>query len=847
MKVPISWLRDYVDFDLPIDELAHRLTMSGLEVEEIHYVGLQPPPGIGEVRQETKITGLGWDREKIVVGAILEVMPHPNADRLVLCRLEDGLQEHTVLTGAPNLFEYKGQGRLERPIKVAYAREGARLYDGHQSGHQLMTLKRAKIRGVESYSMACSEKELGISDEHEGIIILDDEAPVGMPLADYMGDAVLDIAITPNMARNTSILGVAREVAAITGGTLRETSLDVPAEGPPIAGQVRIEINNPELNPRFVLGLIRDIEIRPSPYPIQLRLRLCGMRPINNIVDATNYAMLDVGEPLHAFDYDVLVDRAGGEAPTIITRTARPGEQLRTLDEVDRTLDDFTVLVCDTAGPLSIGGVIGGAASEVSENTRNVLLEGAAWNFINIRRTTTSQNLLTEASYRFSRGVHPALADQGVRRGLEIMRQTSGGSVSQGLVDLYPLPPKTAIVEVTTDDAARWLGIPLSLDEMAEILKRLDFSVEVEGDVLRATTPEHRLDIGEGVVGMADLMEEVARIYGYDRLPETLMADSLPPQHGNLALEKEERLRDLLTGVGLQEVITYRLTSPEREARLLSPASTPDDRPYVRLVNPLTSDRVVMRHSLLASVLEIVERNARVGERIAVFEIGPVFLASEEGLLPDEPSRLVVITTGPRDPRFWQPSTAPGDMDFYDLKGAIAAVLSGLKLEDIRYLPTDHPVFHPGKCARVLIGEQQIGVIGELHPTLCEKYDLQDRPVNAGEFSLDVLFDLIPERFEINLVPAYPPVLEDLALVVDESLPAGSIEEVIRKAGGDLLRSVTLFDVYRGEQVGDGKKSLAFSLEYLAADRTLTDQEIAEIRNRIIRSLERELGAVIRS
>jgi len=441
MKVPVSWLKELVDFQLPIEQLAERITLAGLEVEEIRYVGLPLPAGPVEghtgVRRtaQSNLTGLAWDRERVVVGRILEVLPHPNADRLVLCRLDDGAREHTVLTGAPNLFPFKGKGPLERPLKVAYAKEGAVIYDGHRPGWELMTLKRAKIRGVESYSMACSEKELGISEDHEGIILLDDDAVPGTPLADYMGDVVLDISLTPNLARCVSMLGVAREVAALTGVELRQPSYEVGWTGPMLEGRVTLEIRQPELNPRFVLGLIEGVRIGPSPYRVQRRLRLAGMRPINNIVDATNYAMLEVGQPLHAFDYEVLLRRSGGEPPTVITRLPEPGERLTTLDGVQRRLDDFTILVADTQGALSIGGVMGGAESEVSERTSTVLLEGAAWDFLNIRRTVAAQKLASEASYRFERGVHPAMAERGVRRGLELMRLWSGGQVAQGLLD----------------------------------------------------------------------------------------------------------------------------------------------------------------------------------------------------------------------------------------------------------------------------------------------------------------------------------------------------------------------------------------------------------------------------
>jgi phenylalanyl-tRNA synthetase beta chain len=859
MKVPITWLKDFVDITIPLEELAHQLTMAGLEVEEIHYVGLPMPKLDERKRHETKITGIEWDPETIVVAAIYEVMPHPNADRLVLCRLDDGQREHIVLTGAPNLFPFKGKGLVEAllgsPIKVAYAKEGAQIYDGHQPGQVLTKLKRAKIRGVDSYSMACSEKELGVSDDHEGIIFLDDDAPVGTPLADYMGDAVFEIALTPNIARDANILGVAREVAALTGQKLHMPTLDPFMQGPPIQGRVSVEITDPQLNPRFVLGLIENVEIKPSPYQVQRRLRLAGMRPINNVVDATNYAMMDIGEPLHAFDYDVLVRRAGGKKPRITTRRARPGERLTTLDDVERQVDDFTVMVTDQSGALALAGVMGGAESEVSSQTRNVLLEGAAWNMINTRRTVLAQNLPSEAAYRFSRGVHPAMAERGVRRGLELMRQWTGGVVAQGLVDNYPVPPSPPTVEFTPAEVRRWLGIELSASEIADILRRLEFAVEVHEDRLRATAPDHRLDIGEGVIGQADVMEEIARIYGYDRIPETRMADVLPPQRGNPTLELEERLRDMLTGLGLQEVITYRMTSPEREARLYPDKKAPESQPpYLRLANPIASDRAVMRQSLLASVLEVVERNARLFPRQAFFEIGPVFLARGEGELPYEAPRLAIALTGPRTEPGWQPAdTAP--MDFFDLKGVISAVLDGLHIQGVRYEPGEGVSYHPGRIARVVASERPLGVFGELHPLVREHYlpgrssghgELPETPLLVAELDLQALYRLVPERYDILPVPAFPPVLEDLALIVDETVPAEQVAEEIRQAGGATLSSVRLFDVYRGDQIGGGKKSLAYSLTYQVSDRTLTDQEVAQIRQRIVRRLEEALGAKLR-
>ncbi|MEW6717816.1 MAG: phenylalanine--tRNA ligase subunit beta [Chloroflexota bacterium] len=861
MKVPISWLKDFIDINIPIEELAHRLTLAGLEVEEIRYLGLPLPEGKtedrsgGHLRPETKTSGIAWASDKIVVGAVLEVMPHPNADRLVLCRLDDGEQEHIVLTGAPNLFPYKGKGKLSQPLKVAYAREGAKIYDGHQPGQVITTLKRTIIRGVESYSMICSEKELGISDEHEGVIILDDDAPIGQPLVEYMGDAVLNISIIPNIARAASIYGVAREVAALTGARLRPPELTVVAEGPSIDGKVSIQITEPELNPRFVLGLIEGIDIRPSPYWVQLRLRLAGMRPIDNIVDATNYAMLELGEPLHAFDYDLLVQRARGHTkqpsnanatPTIITRRAQPGEKLTTLDGVERTLDDFTMLVCDTAGALSIAGVMGGAESEVSTSTRNVLLEGASWNYINIRRTINAQNLPSEAAYRFERGVHPELASQGVLRGLELMRQWAGGKVARGLVDNYALPHADPTVEITTQDVTRWLGVELSLQEITDILERLQFTLEVRGQIVYATSPPHRLDIGQGTIGKADLVEEIARIYGYDKIPETRMADELPPQWENRSLTIEKRIRDLLVDLGLQEIITHRLTSPEREARRLPPEVPTEDVPYFRLTNPISSDRTVLRHSLLSSMLETIERNSRLRERIALFEIGPVYLPSEDSPLPEEANRLLIALTGPRMLAAWQGSDT-NPMDFYDLKGILDSLLVGLHLKNIGYKATQHPSYHPGKCACVLLDDTQIGVLGELHPLARKHYELPETPLMIADLNIEAILAAVPTRYEIQSIPSQPPVLEDLAVVVHETLPAERVLEVIRQAGGKTLSDVHLFDVYRGDQIGEGKKSLAYSLTYQDPTRTLTDDEVSKIRARIIRQLEQELGAKLRS
>ncbi len=843
MKIPLSWLIDYIDIELSLEDLARTLTMVGLEVEEITVIGL-PIPEQSE-RQEFKFTGLAWDPEKFIVAQIDEVMPHPDADRLTLCRLNDGTHEWIVLTGAPNLFPYKGKGTLAQPLKVAYAREGAVLYDGHKPGYQLTKLKRAKIRGVESFSMVCSEKELGISEEHEGVIILDPDAPTGVPLADYMGDAVFEVAILPNMIRDASLVGVARELSAVTGKPLKVPNRKVAASGPKIDGLAAVQINDPDLNPRFVVGLIQGLEPQPSPYWVQRRLRLAGMRPINSIVDATNYVMLETGEPLHAFDFDVLKQRAAGKSPTIITRAATAGETLTTLDNIERKLDQHTILVCDTAGPLSLAGIMGGLESEVTAQTRNVLLEGASWNFINVRRTSSRLHLSSEAAYRFGRGVHPALASWAVDLGLERMAAWSGGSIAQGLVDNYPRPPMDPVVSISVQDVKRKLGVFIPATQIAEILTRLEFICTVAGDTVQAQTPPHRLDIGEGVIGKADLLEEIARIYSYNNIPETNLADELPPQRNNLELANEEKIKDILAGLGLQEAITYRLTSIDQETQSYLPGQSPDTENYVRLRNPIAPERSVMRQSLLGSVLEVLEKNARIRERLAFFEIAPVFIQTADNSLPDEPRKLVIGMSGKRDIPTWNQKDT-GNLDFYDLKGVLESLLDQLHLQAVTYQPGENASMHPGKTAHILVGQTLIGVLGELHPRVKQNYDFLSPAVYVAEIDLEALLPLIPLRFESQPVSVFPPVLEDIAMIVAEEVPANQVEALIRQTGGKLLTDVRLFDVYRGDRIGAGKKSLAYSMTYQAQDHTIEAKESTSLRNKIVHRLERELGAVLR-
>ncbi len=851
MKVPLSWLKDYVDITLPIAELADRLTFAGLEVEHIDYVGVSGAE-------------LVWDRDKIVIAQIVEVRPHPNADRLVLADVDYGASEpHQVVTGAPNIFDLKGQGRLTNGPKVVYAREGSVLYDGHQPGKVLMTLKPAKLRGVKSDSMVCSEKELGLSDEHEGIILLDDDAPIGSAAADYLGDIVLDIAILPNIARASSILGVAREVAALTGQKLHQPTYELKGTGPKIENGVKVQINDQDLCSRFTATIVRGVKPGPSPYWVQRRLRLAGQRPINNIVDVSNYIMLDIGQPIHTFDYDKLLKRAalssperggvtravkhavrtGGGVPTIIVRRAKAGEHMLTLDGIDRELNPDNLMITDAQGPVGVAGIMGGMETEVDAHTTDVLIEAANFNMINIRQTTQQMKLPSEASARFGRGIHPAMALRGNIRSANLIQQLGGGTIDTGSVDVYPQPAETITINLTLSEVKRLLGFEISVEEITRILESLEFksAVSSQQSAISVTVPDHRIDC----TGPHDLIEEIARIYGYDRFPQVGMTDELPPQRSNPSLEFEEHVRDLLVQSGLTEAITYSMTTPRREAKLL-PDHRPDDRPYVEIANPISAERTHMRHTLLASLLEVVTQNVRHHEYVAMFELNKVYLASEDGPLPDEPRRLSIVMTGPREPLSWQGGDR-NPIDFYDLKGVIEALLRGLHVEGEDFEATEHPTYYPGRTARLKVKGTSIGVFGELHPLVREGFDFPDQPVLAAELDLEALTKQVPASVNVIDVPRFPAVTEDMALIVDEKISADQILSIILQAaaGDGLLKRAELFDVFKGDRIGAGKKSLAYRLTY-QVDRTLTDPEVVKVRESIVKRLQDEVSAVIR-
>ena len=845
MRIPLSWLNAYVAIkDIPLNDLRPRLDLAGLEVGSIEAIGYPEAE-------------LPWDPEKILTAEVVASRPHPNADRLVLAEVNyGGAENEIVVTGAPSLYARKGEENLH--LKVAFAWAGATLYDGHREGWTKRKLKPTKIRGVPSRAMVCSEKELGLAEEQTDIIYLPDETPVGVPLVDVLGDYIIDFDIKGPFGHLQSVYGIAREIAALFDRPIKRDPVEAAQRlGLETVAQtdfIDLEIADPDLCPRYVATLIQGIEIGPSPLWMQMRLSRAGMRPINNIVDITNYVMLELGQPLHAFDYARLRPRPEGTRPAIIVRRAAAGEQMATLDGELRTFDGETLLITDGGGPVAVAGVMGGLDSEVTAETRDILLEAASFNFINIRRTSQMLKLSSEASVHFGKRLDTEVALIAAARAAELMIALAGGHVATTVGDLYPGEPEPCVIDYTPALADRILGLEIPPEEQLRILTALEFHVEMQNDVWKITVPAYRLDVRLPV----DLVEEIGRVWGYDNFPFTLIDEELPPLRRNIPLEGEDHVRDILVGLGMDEVITYSLIDPGDENRLHPVPQQVLNLPGepVALQNYLSPERSQMRRTLLPGALRTAWANLRFLERVAIFEVGHVYhkmrpldnKTANTGV--DEPRRLSILLTGPRQPR-WHEETDRAAMDYFDLKGIVDALLRRLGLEDTaQWARGAHPSFHPGRCAQVTLGERALGVLGELHPLVREAFDLPEQPIVVLEWDLDLLLDAAREadaEKTIGIISNYAPVYEDLALVVDEDMPAIEVQRAIVDAGRPLVTQALLFDVYRGEQVGAGRKSLAFALTYQSPGKPLSERDVAKLRNRIIKRLKRQLNATLRS
>jgi phenylalanyl-tRNA synthetase beta chain len=799
MKVSLKWLRDYVDVDLPPGEVARRLTMAGLEVKS------------------TELIGGSW--YNVFVGQIREVNPHPNADRLRLATVDLGTELLTVVCGAPNL-------RLGD--KVPFARVGAELYDGHTGVKSL--LKPAKIRGVVSAGMACSEKELGISDDHKGLMILPADAPLGMPLADYLGDAIFNLEITPNRPDCLSVIGIAREVAALTGKKVRMPDDSYSEADPPIEGQISVEIEAPDLCPRYCATLIKGVRIGESPTWMQQRLIAGGMRPINNIVDITNFVMLEHGQPLHSFDYSLI------RGKKIIVRRARPGEKMTTLDNVERELAPNTLVIADNDRAVAVAGVMGGVNTEVEETTTSILLEAASFNPTSIHYTARTLAMPSEASNRFERGIRSELTISALKRATRLIKELAGGEVARGTVDVFPGRKDEQPVAVSTVQVKRLLGVEFSRERIVETLTSLGFECRVgsgPGD-LTATSPYWRSDVRLA----EDLIEEVARIEGYDRIPDTLLAEAIPRQDPVAMLGLKQRVRDALVGYGFDEVVTSTLVGVEALKRL-----TPDGRETeaLRLVNPMTAEQEYLRPTLRAHLLTALASNQRFAEgALRLVELSKVYMlrASE---LPDERETVCAVISGPRVDKWWQ----GGDegSDFFFGKGVVEGILRNLNVV-VTFEPGTDPSLRPNSQAAIRAGDKRLGIVGEIHPKVRENFEISGTAYLL-ELDLPELLPLAGTDRTYKAIPRFPAVTRDIALVVDAQVTNRQVADIV--CGFPLVDSLSLFDVYAGEQVPQGKKSLAYRLTFLSPTKTLTDEAANSILQQIIDKLAKELGATLRS
>jgi phenylalanyl-tRNA synthetase beta chain len=810
MRVPSDWLREYCDPPLGVSEVRERLTMSGTKVEAVHH------HGVGAV-------------ERFVVGRVLEVAKHERADRLKVCTVDVGgdrdAQPATIVCGAPNVAA--GQS-------VAVARPGAVLPDGSE-------LQSAKLRGVVSEGMILSASELGLGEDGAGILVLDDltldaEFAPGAPLADVLPIAteVLELEITSNRPDCLGVYGVARELHAATGAPLSPAPWEQDPGSPGAPEGAQVTVASPDLCRRFTARVFENVSIGPSPPWLAARLIAAGQRPINNVVDITNYAMLLTAQPMHAFDLDRV---SGGR---LVVRRARDGEQVRTLDGNTRTLDSQMLLIEDADGPTSIAGLMGGERSEVAPDTRRVLLEAATWDGHNIHRSSARLGLRSEASARFEKGLQPEQCMQAQAVAARLLLELCGARLLEGTIDEAWSPDHPLTLRLREARVRAILGVPVTRARQREILRTLDFECSDADDGLDATVPALRRD---DVTREIDLIEEVARIHGLEHIPATL-----PARRGAAGrLSREQRLRraaeDALVGRGLYEIAGWSFCAPELLDRLRLPA---DDelRAVVKIANPLSEAQSLMRPTLLGSLLDTARHNVfHNGPRIALFESGTVFRQgdSPDGLA-DERHELGALLAGPIAPRSWRGEVA--EADFFAAKALLEALLGKLGV-DFDVQRSTRPFLHPGRGATVR-GEHgaEFGFLGELHPLVAQAWELP----RAAAFSVDLgaVIKAAPDTVTFRPYPSVPSLRQDIAVILPDAVPAQQALAAVRAAAADVLESVTVFDSYEGEQVGEGRRSLALALTFRAAHETLSDEDIAPVRERIVAALQ-ELGGELRA
>jgi phenylalanyl-tRNA synthetase beta chain len=800
MKAPVSWLREYVDFDDSIDELVDKLTFSGIEVEGVETVG--------------------GDFEGIVVGEVLSVDPHPNADRLRLCTVRSGDAESRVVCGAPNVTVGG---------KYPFAPIGFTLPNG-------IKLKKAKIRGEVSEGMLCAEDELCISDDHEGLMVLDSGLAAGTPLADVLGppETVLDLEITPNRPDCLSMMGVARELAALSGGVLKVPSIALQESGDHVDARTSVRVEDPGGCPRYVARILHDIEIKPAPEWMQKRLTLAGVRPINNVVDITNYVMLETGQPLHAFDKSLLKEER------IAVRRARPGEKMRTLDDIERTLDEDTLLITDAESPVALAGIMGGGGCEIHEQTKTVLLESACFDAAAVRVTSRRLGLSTESSYRFERGVDIGGVDWASRRATGLMAECAGGSPSPGAIDVFAPQAAPCSIQLRYERVSALIGLEISGAEIRRLLEALALRVTAEDETsCTVEVPSFRGDLEREV----DLIEEVARLHGLDKIPA-------PSPRAELVVGADDRrtrslydLRARLTGLGLQEIMNYSYTSTD----LLDAFKLDDPQARVLLPNPLSQDHSVLRTSLIPQLVESLGRNAaRQVNRVAFFEFGTVYHREAEGSHREEAMLAIGLMGSVGRTGVGSGTSATSGEAYLWAKGIWEAISSAQSVTSWELGSLHVPALEEGMSTEITGDGRRIGILGALDRSICSAWRISE-PVVVLEVSLERLLEADNRRGDpVDEVPVFPAIRRDVAMLLDEAITHQRVLSVVEKVRPAELENIALFDVFSGKGIAAGRKSLAYAFTYRSPERTLTDEEANRLHDGVKSALQQDLAAEIR-
>ena len=808
MQVSYNLLKEYVDIDMSAEELAQRLTINGIILE--------------------RMENISTEMEKVVVGRITAIDQHPENTKLSVCKVDIKEETLQIICGAKN---------MKVSDKVAVALEGAKL-------PQIGTIKSKKIKNVLSSGMLCSASELVIEPgKSPGILILEEDAVLGGDIREIIkfDDTVFDFEIHSNRPDLMSIIGIAREVAAITNNKLKTPEIKIKEENKRIEKDITVKIEAEDLCPRYTGRAIKDVKIGESPLWLKWKLRLLGARPINNIVDITNFVMMETGQPLHAFDLDLV------KGKTIIVRRSRPGETICTLDDVERQLPADSLVIADTEKPIALAGIIGGKHSEIDQSTKNVFLESAYFNSINNRRSTAKFGLRTEASNRFEKGIDKEVQIYALDQAADLISKIAMGRISSGKIDTNEKLYQPNKINLRIKRVNKILGQLLDEDEsktknkIINILDKLEFKlVEDKGECVEVIPPSFRGDVEREI----DIIEEIARIYGYDKIKPTLFNTTIAQEGKNFRLRVIDQIKEILIGCGLNEVITYSFVSPDIFDRIRIPEGH-KLRNAIKIKDPLTIDHSLMRTSLISSLLEIIKWNTnRQAEVVKIFEAGRIYLP-----YPDKPNSLpkekliiagAINKTGRGD--IWENSLS---LDIFDVKGIIETVFQGLKVENWEVIPGNHPAFHPLRNGKIIMRGEEVGIFGEIHPEVINNYRIPGK-VNLFEIDFENLLPNVPSDINYCILPKYPSVQRDLALIVKEEILSANIIKTIKSIDEKLIKKITLFDIFKGKQIGDGYKSLAYSVVFQAEDRTLTDQEVENTYKKIREQLITKFSAKIR-